>query len=244
MPDSKDRPAVLVLGSAPGVASCKAWPKTPGVQIVAINNAWRVRDDWDYLISPDDFPAERKPKSVREDQRLIKSSDYVPANNKFGGVFYAGGTMAFTAGYWALEALKPRVLAFLGCDMIYPATGKTHFYGKGQPDPLRDDKSLRNLEAKSARLMMHALQKDCACVRLSVGESRLLFPSVDYSAVTMIRAAAFELANHKFKRAKQLEERLNYHVPSGRYWKADGEFDIKEIDRIDGAWLDAASVVI
>ena len=244
MPDRNDRPVVLVLGSAPGVASCRAWPKLPDVQIVAINNAWRVRDDWDYLISPDDFPAERMPKSVRADQRMIKSSDYVPANNIFGGVLYAGGTMAFTAGYWALYALKPRVLAFFGCDMIYPASGKTHFYGKGQPDPLRDDKSLRNLEAKSARLMIHALQKDCACVRLSAGDSRLLFPSVDYSAVTRVGAAEFELTKRKFKRAKQMEERLGYHVPSGRYWEADGKFDVKDIDRIDDAWLDAASALL
>jgi hypothetical protein len=50
--------------------------------------------------------------------------------------------MAFTTGYWALHALKPSVLAFVGCDMVYAASGNTHFYGSGEPDPLRDDLSL------------------------------------------------------------------------------------------------------
>ena len=48
----------------------------------------------------------------------MTATDYVPVQNDFGGFVYAGGTMTFTAGYWALGALKPSVLAFLGCDMV------------------------------------------------------------------------------------------------------------------------------
>ena len=78
----------------------------------------------------------------------------------FGGIVYAGATMAFTAGYWALSALQPRVLAYLGCDMIYPQ-GQTHFYGTGAADPLRPDPTLQNLRAKSARLELLAARAGC-----------------------------------------------------------------------------------
>ena len=79
----------------------------------------------------------------------------MPIQNDLGGFVYAGGTMAFTAGYWALGALRPDVMAFFGCDMVYPTEG-SHFYGNGNADPLRDDITLRNLEAKSARLSIIA----------------------------------------------------------------------------------------
>ena len=57
--------------------------------------------------------------------------------------------MAFTAGYWALGALKPTIIAYLGCDMVYKGN-KTHFYGKGTADPLRNDPTLKNLLSKSS----------------------------------------------------------------------------------------------
>ncbi len=60
--------------------------------------------------------------------------------------------------------------------MHYPATGPTHFYGQGTPDPLRRDITLRSLEAKSARLMVLAARQGCAMVNLSTGPSRLVFP--------------------------------------------------------------------
>jgi len=71
--------------------------------------------------------------------------------------------MAFTAGYWALHALRPEVMGFIGCDMVYPKTGATHFYGTGTADPLRDDVTLQDLGAKSARLMVMAAAQGCAC---------------------------------------------------------------------------------
>jgi len=210
------------------------------LQSVAINNAWRIRKDWDFLISPDDFPVERMPGSFDQQQTHITSDDYVPANNQYGGVYYAGGTMAFTAGYWALAALRPTVLAFLGCDMVYPQSGNTHFYGRGQPDPLREDPSLRNLEAKSARLMMHARRQGCSCVRLSSGESRLVFPSVDFDALPDLRAVSDFSGGSVFDDALNKEDRLGYYAPDGRYWKAFDHFDFDEIDEIDRLWLKAA----
>jgi hypothetical protein len=126
----------LMLGSAPNALEARDWPRAPFDHIVTINNAWRIRDDWDDLCCPWDFPQDRRPTPAAH-QRLILQEDFVPAQNLYGGFVYAGGTMAFTTAYWMLAELKPAVLAVLGCDMHYPATGETHFYGTGTADPLR-----------------------------------------------------------------------------------------------------------
>ncbi|TRD19013.1 hypothetical protein [Palleronia caenipelagi] len=228
---------VLIVGSGPDAARCQNWARGPFSRIVAVNNAWRLRGDWDDHIAPDDFPAENAPQTLTHGQRRIGSDTYVPANNAYGGVFYAGGTMAFTAGYWALHALKPDVMAFIGCDMVYPTTGKTHFYGKGTADPLRRDPSLRNLEAKSARLRLIAAGKGCACVRLSSGESRLLFPSATPDDLPWLSKPNRTVPGLAEIRAA--EDRLGYAVPSGRYWTEADRFDPCETDALDQRWLSA-----
>lgn len=167
---------VLILGSGPNAPVAAQWEKGCFDRIAAINNAWRVRPDWDDLVFPEDFPEERRPERVLACQSLIEAEDFVPAQNAYGGFVYAGGTMAFTAGYWALHALRPRVLAFMGCDMVYPKAGPTHFYGTGTADPLRADPTLQDLGAKSARLGLIAARQGCACVNLSVEPSELLYP--------------------------------------------------------------------
>ena len=228
---------VLILGSSPNVMACKDWPKSRFSAIVAINNAWQVRDDWDYHIAPDDFPQDRHPADLKPTQQRIGSEDYVPANNLYGGIVYAGGTMAFSAGYWALATLKPSMMVFAGCDMIYPKLGKTHFYGAGTADPLRQDITLRNLEAKSVRLMMHAAQQGCTCVRALSKESRLLFPSVTLDDLTDSSHGPIMRDASEFQRAKDLEQDLGYMVESGRYWESTPSFDVSQIDSIDDTWL-------
>lgn len=223
---------VLILGSGPNVTAATHWPRAPFDRIVAINNAWRVRDDWDDLIHPSDFPTERMPDTICADQRIITYEEYVPAQNALGGFVYAGGTMAFTAAYWALHALKPTVLAFMGCDMTYAGT-QTHFYGNGTADPLRKDVTLRSLEAKSARLQVFAAAQSCATLNLSDGESRLVFPRAtpdDLTARTALDQAAVQ-------HALRLETQAGYMVPSGKYWKEEHRFDPAVIDEIDAAWL-------
>jgi hypothetical protein len=234
---------VLILGSAPDAVQCRDWSKSTVSEIVAINNAWRLRSDWDFLIAPDDFPPDRLPASLAQHQKLITSRDYVPANNLFGGVFYAGGTMAFTAGYWALATLRPSVMAFLGCDMVYSTAGKTHFYGQGRPDPLRRDPSLRNLEAKSARLMAHAQQLGCACVRLSSGASRLVFPSARFEDLPGRAGTGTTSLGPLFDQAKEREARLQYFSPTGTYWDTSATYDTEEIDALDRLWLATADSV-
>lgn len=228
---------VLILGSGPNVVACRDWPRHPFDQIVAINNAWAVRPDWDYLIHPDDFPANRMPVDVAAHQRIIRAADYVQKQNAFGGFVYAGGTMAFTASYWALAALKPRVIALLGCDMVYAPDGKTHFYGSGTADPLRKDVTLRSLEAKSARLMAIAARRDCAMVNLSQDDSRLVLPrsTVADAAKADPRAIATEVV----EAALSEEARLDYYVSSGKYWKKESRFDPAAIDALDALWLKA-----
>ena len=88
---------VLILGSAPDAVASRSWERSPFRFIVAINNAWAIRTDWDYLIYPDDFPDDRLPTAQSPFASIVKSDEFVPAQNAFGGFVYAGGTMAFTA---------------------------------------------------------------------------------------------------------------------------------------------------
>ena len=230
---------VIIMGSGPGVLAAQGWDKGSAL-LVAINNAWQVRPDWDVLIHPDDFPEDRRPAICAAGQQIITSADYVPLQNSFGGFVYAGGTMAFTAAYWALAALRPQVIGFVGCDMVYPASGNTHFYGTGTADPLRADITLRSLEAKSARFMMLAAQAGCAAVNLSdAAESRLVFPRAARAALDGQRP---QPVAPMAKAALQREADLGYLVPSGKYWKEADRFDPAEIDRVDAMWLQAAGV--
>ena len=228
---------VLILGSGPSVIAARDWSRAPFDRIVAINNAWAVRPDWDDLIHPSDFPQDRMPLETSPSQRIVTADDYVPVQNAFGGFVYAGGTMAFTAGYWALGALRPSVMAFVGCDLVYPASGATHFYGRGTADPLRPDVTLRSLPAKSARLQVVAAQAGCACVNLSPAESRLVFPRATPQDLSVVIPAPFDARRAQLAVAE--EARLNYRVPSGKYWKEEDRFDPAAIDALDALWLSA-----
>lgn len=230
-------PTVLILGSGPAAVAVRGWDRSVFSHVVAINNAWRLRPDWDVSIHPEDFPVEHRPATLAPGQTRIVADDYVPIQNAFGGFVYAGGTMAFTAGYWALGALKPRVMAFFGCDMVYAATGRTHFYGTGTADPLRADITLQSLEAKAARLQLLAAEQGCACVNLSWQDSRLVFPRATLS--DLVDAAPVSPDATGVIAAKTREADLNYTVPSGRYWEEADRFDPTALADLDGLWLAA-----
>ncbi|MDG1116711.1 MAG: hypothetical protein P8N72_06255 [Flavimaricola sp.] len=226
---------VLLLGSGPNVVRCRDWPRAPFDKIVVINNAWQVRPDWDHLVYPEDFPADRRPTKVTPGQSTITAEDFVPAQNAYGGFVYGGGTMAFTAAYWALHALRPKVIACLGCDMVYPKTTQTHFYGKGTADPLREDITLRSLEAKSARILALAARQGCAMVNLSNDESRLSYPRSTRKDLS--NAVPGRISTAAVDTALVAEAQMGYMVPSGRYWDEADRFDADAIDRIDALWL-------
>ncbi|MEO0914103.1 MAG: hypothetical protein AAFY59_14125 [Pseudomonadota bacterium] len=228
---------VLILGSGPSVTAAAGWPKARFDAVVAINNAWRVREDWDYLIYPEDFPEDRRPAALREGQHVVTAAQFVPQQNRFGGFVYAGGTMAFTAAYWALGALQPRVLAFVGCDMVYPASGPTHFYGAGTADPLRQDVTLQSLEAKAARLEVLAAERGCVCVNLSGEESRLVFRRGDLDALRPAGLGYPRISAASVALARQRECLLGYRVPSGRYWEETERFDAGELAYLDDLWI-------
>ncbi len=230
---------ILILGSGLPVTAARDWPRAPFDHVLAINNAWGVRPDWDALIHPFDFPADRRPVPG-PGQRIVTEADFVPVQNALGGFVYAGGTMAFTAGYWALGHHAPRVIGVMGCDMHYPPQGRTHFYGLGTPDPLRPDITLRSLEAKSARLMVLAAMRGCAMVNLSTGPSRLVFPRVAPAQAGASRALPFDAG--MADAALATEAALGYHVASGRYWEEVARFDPSRIDGLDALWLAAARI--
>ena len=229
---------VVILGSGPNATEAASWPREMFDHLVVLNNAWRVRPDWSHFIHPEDFPAERHPPAIAPDQVEVTYRDYVPQNNAFGGVLFAGGTMAFTAAYWALGALKPKVLAFIGCDMVYPTVGHTHFYGTGAADPLREDVSLQSLEAKAARLGLIAACQGCLCVNLSRLDSVLPFERFHVAQVRDIPAPVVRpvFAVDKIQRAEQA---LGYDAPSGRYWEIRDKIDPNKIANIDHMWQHA-----
>ena len=226
---------VLLLGSGPAVMAAQTWPRAPFDRIVVVNNAWQVRPDWDAMLHPDDFPPERRPQALRPGQTVVTAADYVPANNAFGGIIYAGATMAFSAGYWALAALRPRVLAYFGCDMVY-AGARTHFYGAGTADPLRRDPTLQDLHAKSARLELLGAGQGCAVVNLSRDPTRLSFARADRAALADLTAPPVDDA--AIARALTAETALGAFVASGRYWEGPAP-DAAGLARIDALWRDA-----
>lgn len=228
---------VLMLGSGPAAPEAANWSRAPFDTILAINNAHAVRPDWDAHIYPWDYPVDRRP-TPGPSQYAVTEEDFVPAQNALGGFVYAGGTMAFTAAYWALHALRPRVIAAFGCDMHYPATGRTHFYGLGKADPLRPDITLQSLEAKSARLMILAAMQGCAMVNLSNGPSRLIFPRMRRDQVALARPLPFDPA--LARAALDREAALGYFVESGRYWEQGARFSAAALRELDALWLSAA----
>ena len=225
---------ILIIGSAPDAIEAQSFSREHFQGLLAINNAWNVRKDWDYCIFPDDFPENKRPNEGRN-QKLIGSEQYVPIQNKFGGFVYSGGTMAFTAGYWALGHFKPKAIAYIGCDMIYDGED-THFYGRGAPDPLREDPTLKNLKAKSARLEALAASQNCSIFNLSKKpRSNLVFRrnSIDKIPEDCTpRAVNRDL----LKVALQQEKSLGYYIDDGKYWKHLAKFDEGKIDALDTLW--------
>jgi hypothetical protein len=250
---------VLIIGSAPDAVRAARWDKVHFNHVVAINNAWKIRNDWDFLIHPEDFPKEKQPPSYQSNQKIITAHNYVPIQNQYGGFVYAGGTMAFTAAYWALGQLKPSAILFIGCDMIYPNTHNaenqedSHFYGAGTADPLRQDDSLQSLEAKSARFLYFAYQQDCAVFNLSLlPASKLIFPRLAFSNAhsllekiqhqTKSEHVAFNPATVDL--ALALEQSLGYYFASGRYWEHADIISASSCREVDALWLKSLALKI
>jgi len=237
---------VLIIGSAPDALRAREFHGSGYCAVVALNNAWRIRDDWTHSVYPEDFEPQRRPSSGRG-KTLVEYDKFVPANNAYGGIIYAGGTMAFTGEYWALHVLMPDMMAFIGCDMVYDGhPAQSHFYGQGQADPLREDPTLQCLEAKADRLRWMAYNAGCLCVNLSDRPlSRLTFDRVDVarltSSVVSIRSQGMDRLGSIVDQtaaaaALEAEAKANCFVAEGDYWNATMPLDPRELERIDGLW--------
>lgn len=226
---------ILLIGSAPDAVRAEILNGALFQSIVAINNAWQIRPDWTHGIYPDDFAKDRRPVPTPP-QSVVTSAEFVPANNSLGGIVYAGATMAFTAAYWALETLKPERMAFIGCDMIYDGVGKSHFYGEGTADPLRDDPTLQILEAKSNRFMALAKRNDCICLNLSdKPRSRLTFARADNDL--KITTDLPILIDEEIDKALGMEHQAAQYYPSGDYWNGVRPLDKAALLDIDEQWM-------
>ena len=232
---------VLILGSAPNVVAINDIDISCYDEIIVINNAWRVLESWTEHIFPHDFPQENQPKRYAKGQRPVDEQLFVRRQNEFGGFIYAGGTMAFTALYWALGEHMPSEIHILGCDMVYPDAGKTHFYGEGTPDPLREDFTLRDLYAKSARFMCIAAINGCSTFNLSAQTSKLCFPRhsghIDYNPVQ------FFINDASVQSILDQENSLGYFIASGRYWETEEKIDLHALDKIDLQWKKLSATI-
>jgi hypothetical protein len=230
----QNSPKVLILGSAPNVVAVNDIDLSSYDEIIVINNAWQVLESWTEHIFPYDFPRENKPTRYSKSQRAIDEKLFVQRQNEFGGFIYAGGTMAFTALYWALGEHMPSEIHILGCDMVYSDAGKTHFYGEGAPDPLRDDFTLRDLYAKSARFMCLAARNGCRTYNLSDQSSKLCFPR--HSRNIDDKPCHLLINKASVQSILDQENSLGYFISSGRYWEADLKIDLQALDQIDLQW--------
>jgi len=237
---------VLIIGSAPDAVRAQHFNGDVFSSIVALNNAWRIRDDWTHIVFPEDFAADRRPPK-QTGKTVVEYDQFVPANNAFGGTVYAGGTMAFTGAYWALHALKPKIMAFIGCDKIYDGDpANSHFYGQGEADPLRDDPTLQDLEAKADRLMWMSYESQCLCINLSEQpRSRLTFERLVMEKLSASPQEVFEQGMDRLRRiadkgaadqALQMERDVGAFVESGDYWNDQKPLDPQKLSAIDGLW--------
>ena len=249
---------VIVIGSGLTAPEASTWPKVDGVQIVTINNAWKIRDDWDYAIVNEEMPEHNRPNPSIFGGKIIDSAEpYLEAYSRFGGFCFGGATMAIAVGYWAAAFLDADFVGFIGCDMDYSVhDGKTHFYGVGNPDPLRNDLSLRSLDAKTGRLYLLSLERGAHFLNLSPAPiSRLTFPRIDYDTfsrlnvsskarVTETLASTLSEVNDDIAKAKSLESGADLDVTDARGYLSQLEkIGVETIDRIDRLWLTAANTV-
>ncbi|MCB1495943.1 MAG: hypothetical protein KDJ86_09175 [Bauldia sp.] len=241
------RRVVLLAGSAPEAAAL-ADVDLDGLVRVAINNAWRIRSDFDYVVFPRNFPDEnRPPQDYPAD--LVREVNYLKHVRSAGGLLFSGSTMAFNAGYWAVRYLTPAMVGFYACDMIYDDK-ETHFYGKGEADPLRGNLTLRSLEAKSARLFAYGLAAGTMVVNFSTRpRSRLVFPRLPLAAIRQrspVRRLCSEAVRSMEARRivatareiASMEASPPFAADPNDYWSLVGdETAIAYLDDVDRRWL-------
>lgn len=172
---------IALVGSAPDAPDINIALKPDNI-VVAINNSWRALERFDFIVYTDEFDAANKPPCPDLIRKGLNTGHYVDAASRFGNHFWCGHTMSFMAGYLCLSIWPYSQLNMFAVDMIYQGS-QTHFYGKGEPDPVRRHITLQNLRGKSMRLFYHAYKRDSLVLNLSrQPHSNLAVPRVTAAA--------------------------------------------------------------
>jgi predicted O-methyltransferase YrrM len=128
----KSRDRILILGSGPNALEDVKKINLDDFTVLGINNTWKLRC-CDFVIYPHDYKCD----DLFWKDKSIKIANYDQFCEKFGyRISQRGDSMFFNAVYYSVVNWCPKEIYCLGCDMDYSGE-KTHFYGKGAPDPLR-----------------------------------------------------------------------------------------------------------
>jgi len=177
---------VLIVGSGMTAKQVSDYPyQQKDWCILTCNHGWKATPHWKYAVMstgverPEPGPG----------QTVLPTAEKILCY--FGGHNECGFSMMMVASYWSLLNLEPKVIGYLGADMIYTpdANGDTHFYGigadikKGEPDP---DKMVREHNIKKDPNFLHniymrfrntAAKYDCKVYNFAkIEETRLPYP--------------------------------------------------------------------
>lgn len=245
---------IVVVGSSPAAPEMAAMIDDSST-IVAVNNAWRALSRFDFCAYPPDFPQENRPDAKISKFVPVDKKQYSRGFARFGGEFFGGQTMAFAAGYWALNEFPASQIAFCASDMNYDYAGKqTHFYGTGQADPLRPSLSLINLEALSCRMFYKGFQAGSLVLNVThETQTRLRLPQVPYRLLghqslllagldlflTRYAGSAMEIARH----AENLEAAPPFDF-SGNWYKHNRDpIAVSYVTELRRRWSDLLDIV-
>lgn len=189
----RERPErkVLVLGSAPDVPAW--WERNraryvrEGFTIAAINNAWRVPAlaDLDLWLHPLDFAGPEPPPEIPRNSTIGYRALGYDVGQRFDcwviAPYWLRGEVRLTVTDALTHLLNESIadevrltVHVAGCDMVYPRSGPTHFYGTGVPDPLR----FPAVQVRAALMRLQAFYRDAGATLYNVGgrsDTRLPF---------------------------------------------------------------------
>lgn len=222
---------VLILGSAPYAIEAAGWPVGLFDHVVAIHDAWSIREDWTHMIHRRDFSVDRRPVLLEGDQKVVTEAEFSPVQTLYGGASYTGEGMAFVAGYWALAALMPSQMYYFGCDMIDLGAGRTQGHEDQLGEAGRPHRMGENTAAKARRLEYFAAQETCGIGNLSPYRSALPYQRVTLEGLDRLRPAS--VSPRDAEPARLREQRCGYPAALGCGPSGAG----REMADIDAAWL-------
>ncbi len=222
---------VLILGSAPYAIEAAGWPVGLFDHVVAIHDAWSIREDWTHMIHRRDFSVDRRPVLLEGDQKVVTEAEFSPVQTLYGGAPYTGEGMAFVAGYWALAALMPSQIYYFGCDMIDLGAGRTQGHEDQLGEACRPHGMGENTAAKARRLEYFAAQETCGIGNLSPYRSALPYQRVTLEGLDRLRPAS--VSPRDAEPARLREQRCGYPAALGCGPSGAG----REMADIDAAWL-------